>query len=226
MPKTVLQWELRRNNVNSNGGVQFICNIQCKQCAYKNPRTKERCNRTVCIGLPYCWQHMRKKLNLRYTDSVIIPGIKGLFAWDSTTNGEGSRVIFNAGQTVVQYKGQRLSHKRMNKRYDYKSEDKKQFDPTAPYAIGFILNNKQVSNDAASKRTVGALANDMYGTSYEANVEFVTDDDGKTELVAIYDIKTGDEITVSYGEDYWEYSKCPVSSDIDCFTYKLKRTRL
>jgi SET domain-containing protein len=48
------------------------------------------------------------------------------------------------------------------------------------------------------------MLNDSYGTTYSNNCKFVVDLDSDTvEVWSIKDIKIGEELFISYGEDYW-----------------------
>jgi hypothetical protein len=48
------------------------------------------------------------------------------------------------------------------------------------------------------------MLNDSYGTTYSNNCKFVVDLDKDTvEVWSIKDIKIGEELFISYGEDYW-----------------------
>ena len=208
------QWVLTRNAGPTKGQTQFQCHLSCMRCKYTIPSTHKRCARRVCVGVPYCFQHIRPAMNLRYGPSTI-PGIKGLFAWDASTKGAGKRCVFKRGQRIAYYTGERLTLAQTNTRYDYHT-----FDPTAPYAIR--LSDGSVV-DAACCRGIGSLINDPKGVAgASANVEL--DDDIIRATDPIYN---GEELFAEYEGLYWRNSRCPArgkrSGSPECFVWRIRQ---
>lgn len=50
---------------------KYGCRIQCMQCAATSSSTNRRCTRRVCLGLPYCFQHVRRELQLDTRDAKV-----------------------------------------------------------------------------------------------------------------------------------------------------------
>jgi len=61
--------------------------------------------------------------------------------------------------------------------------------------------------DSMNRKCFAKYANDALGisiTSFKNNAKIALDDDGKVCLVAIKNIKSGEEIFCSYGSSYWK----------------------
>lgn len=181
-------------NYRGDSGTKFSCDLICERCAGKL-KTGTRCTRTVCIGLPFCWQHLMTCKDdmhgLKIKKSPIAG--KGLFAWSK----EGRRdIVYKPGETITLYEGERLTQAQLTKRFG---------DDTAPYAIdvgGGVI-------DAACRRGAGAIANAPRNGG-ASNAEFRS---GKkagmhvVKLVAIKPIRHNEEILCDYGEIYWNYAR-------------------
>lgn len=120
---------------------KFSCDIKCKKCAAKTNNGQE-CKRTVCIGLPYCHQHLESKMKLKVKDTRYG---KGVFAWDKD-KGEGT-TVFKKGDLLTKYEGETLTQKQLEARYGK--------DATAPY--GIQMGKKFI--DLACVRGIGGLFN-------------------------------------------------------------------
>lgn len=175
-------------------GRKFDCELVCERCTAEL-RGGRQWARTVCIGLPLCWQHLLTckdgRLGLKIKDSPIAG--KGLFAWSK--NG-GNDVVFRNRDTIMIYEGERLTNAQMDLRYDHKD--------TAPYAVGGGDSNV----DAACRRGAGSLANGAFNRQ-TANAEYTTRMEGGVRIVRLRATKTirhGQEILCFYGNKYWEGS--------------------
>lgn len=164
----------------------FSCPLKCVQCKARTKRGT-RCQRHVCLGTPYCHSHMMSELKLRVLQSNIAGAGKGLFAM--LPREEGRVVVFEEGDTIVEYNGETVSQAELDRRYTD--------DLTAPYALCSPTRCK----DAACNRSVGAFANHAAGN--RANATFLPNASGsKIYLVATKDIYNKTEIKVDYGPEY------------------------
>ncbi len=181
----------------------FNCPIECKQCSFEiekpmkrtNTIRKTRCKMQVCLGLPYCWRHMRSKLHLRVGDSEIPNSGKGVFAYHPDRN---VRRVFKKGESITTYDGELISKEEVDRRYS----DSQQI--TAPYVfqIGTSGNNYI---DAACIRGIGGMLNfkPYTGRRNPNNVKGrKVNGQNKVMLYAIKDIHNGDELYLDYGENY------------------------
>ena len=116
----------------------FECDLQCQRCtATKADGTQ--CRRTVCIWLPYCWQHTLREFGVRVGPSMAIPGTSGLL----------SERRFETGSLVVPYVSESVTERVVRSRYG-----------TGPDALGpYLFENR----DAACVRGVGAAPNGAFG---------------------------------------------------------------
>lgn len=165
--------------------LQFSCKLDCVQCAAKTLRGLD-CQRTVCIGTPYCYMHLKTNMRLTIADSKIPNAGKGLFAYDPK-NPDGNEEVFKRGQVIVQYDGEMITNAELDSRYG---------DYTAPYGIqekyGVLY-----TEDGACRRGAGTLANHKPASKANAKLSFGTKKK-RFQLVAIKPIKNGQEIYVSY----------------------------
>ena len=92
-----------------------------------------------------------------------------------------------AGDTICPYNGQVINTHQLEQRYG---------EQTAPYAIR-VKDNKY--EDAALQRGIGSLAN--HKPRAQSNTEFVVSRD-HINLRATKNIRNGQELFVSYGNDY------------------------
>jgi hypothetical protein len=128
----------------NNAGTDFSCRLSCERCTAVTKKGRH-CSRTICIGVPLCWQHLLtcKNLNngVKIRDSPL--ACKGLFAWSRKG---GDDVVFKKGDTIAVYDGEVVDAAKLQARYG---------DATAPYA----LRVGSLTIDAACKRRVGSLTN-------------------------------------------------------------------
>lgn len=125
-----------------------------------------------------------------------VPGVGlGLFALTSKNVAarERKEPVFRAGEKIAPYGGRKITGRELNRLYDYKNDDGKHIDVTAPYGLA-----GRELYDAACIRGAGAYANDATGTGKQNNAELR--DRG---VYATTDIYKGDEIFVDYGGIYW-----------------------
>ena len=120
---------------------KFACDLECKRCIAKTVNGQD-CKRTVCVGLPYCHQHLESKMKLKVKDTRYG---KGVFAWDKDK--AVGAPVFKKGDLITKYEGEILTKRQLEARYGK--------DSTAPY--GIQLENKFI--DLACKRGIGGLFN-------------------------------------------------------------------
>ncbi|MCU0421403.1 MAG: SET domain-containing protein [Bacteroidia bacterium] len=107
---------------------------------------------------------------------------------------------FKKGEIIVEYEGERLTWKECEAR----NQNKKGKEKGAYY---FYINAKNCIDAEYCPAALGRYANDAKGP---ARVKGLTNNaeyqviKGKPYIVAKKNIKMGDEIFVSYGEDYWD----------------------
>lgn len=164
----------------------FSCPLKCVQCTAKTKRGT-RCQRRVCMGTPYCHNHMMSELKVRVLQSNIAGAGKGLFAM--LPNTDDRVLVFAEGDTIVDYRGETVTEAELDRRYSA--------DRTAPYAICSPTRCK----DAACDRGVAAFAN--HAPASRANAKFIPNESGnKIYLVATKNIYNKSEIKVDYGATY------------------------
>jgi len=168
----------------------FSANLHCERCI-GTTQNKTECKRKVCIGMPYCFQHLAKVKNLKIAKSTEPNSGKGLFAFYA--NQRPNATVFQPEAIICQYDGELIDSCTLQKRYD---------DFTAPYTVE-IKNNQYI--DDALYRSIGSLANHK-SISDGANAVFMTkrkrNQPTTVQLVAIRRIKNGEEIFVDYSQDY------------------------
>ena len=177
--------------------VQFQCPLKCGQCRYRIEKENRRCKRRVCIGFPYCYQHLPKKMGIQIKKSEALASIginsKGLYATRD----------FKKGEEIAPYNAPKISSNRASGRYDYCKRGKL-LNNTVPYGMG---DGDQIY-DAACRRVPASLANSPYKTGKHSNAELViSKENNKPYLMAKKNIKAGSEILTRYGKDYWKYNK-------------------
>jgi uncharacterized protein len=153
-----------------------------------------RCPRGSFVHAPYCRFHLRAVLNLDVKTSTIPDAGLGLF----------SLVSRPVGFNLVEYMGELLSAEETERRYPKNS--------SGTYCLkltnSFFL-------DSALSRGVGSLANHP-GKGTKPNVKFVVCTRKKSaRLEVIEKVKAGDEIFVSYGDDYWKDAKNSTHFTVD-----------
>ena len=188
------------------------CPMQCMKCD-ANTVNGRKCGRTTCYTLPYCWQHLKSRANLRIGRTRLLDPatgqrftFKGLFACDRAA--DAVLPVFADGDPIVSYLGVQKSNHRLNQ--DYPGNQ------TAPYAERAYLTNRRrghparvINVDSACMRGVGAFANDRRNGACAGNARCATNAQlasGNREypaLIATANIFDGDEIYVAYGDQYW-----------------------
>lgn len=191
----VLTFEFRDNDT----GKHFTCPMQCKRCTAHNKNGRQ-CNRTVCIGLPYCWLHLQQKEDIKIKNGR---HGKGVFAWDkSNSNKRGAvintrKTIFKPGQVITKYNGEKTNERITNERYGN--------DATAPYAIALPGGTYE---DGACKRGSGTIFNHSNRKSEQkAKLTYERKKVGDRWVYngvvkCLKPIKNGQEIFVDYGNRY------------------------
>ena len=144
-----------------------------------------RCKRNVIIGLPYCFQHTASIYNLKVKQSTIPNAGLGLFALDKTKN--DNDIVFKNNEIICPYHGEVINKDELIKRYNVY---------TAPYGIQ-VKNN--MYEDGALQRGIGSLIN--HKTRIQSNCKF-TGNYRDIKIKAIKNIRNGQELFVSYGNEY------------------------
>jgi hypothetical protein len=170
-------------------GDGFSCHLECSRCEHLNSNG-QRCRRTVCFGIPVCWQHTRAQYGVR-TGTSTIPGAgKGLFAMKA----------FAIDDWICPYVGESITDACSDLRYG---------QGTAPYSTA--ANDQGTQHlDSACRRGTAAMANGLFyanGRSrplaqHNARIYFNEDNGDRPWLGAIRPIAVGHEIFVYYGTDY------------------------
>jgi tRNA A-37 threonylcarbamoyl transferase component Bud32 len=184
------------------------------------------CKLRTTTTFPCCWIHSRvgsrtesrcagarihrpgpDKVSLRVKPSRIAAAGRGLFV---DAKKSGRKAVFQAGNRIARYTGKILTQKQLDRRYPG--------DELAPYAVSAgRVNGKRVYIDGRSwKSSVARYANDGCGAKYGASRivngvathcartnAFLKSVKGKVWLVALKDLRDGDEIYAEYGEGYW-----------------------
>lgn len=177
--------------------IHLNCRLQCMRCKAETV-TGERCSRTTCLSLPFCWQHLKYFTHLKilpttlFKNNTPVAGL-GLFADDASAN---PNPVFKPGDIITSYIGQRRSQEETDKDYG---------DCVAPYALKTSSN---VVIDAACLRSVAAFANDIRNDNTCSgkcliNAQLYSNGNFYPVMKATKDIYHGDEIFVNYGEGYW-----------------------
>lgn len=197
-----MPWRYTHANVTQEDTHTFACDLRCRQCEAP-ARDGSRCKRTVCIWMPFCWQHAQRLLGVRVAPSRVLANSNGLFATRA----------FAKGEMVAPYGGDVLTEADVKSRYG-----------SGPYAIGPYLLSRV---DSACNRYIASAANGGFGTVDRALVNIVyfptahqyhgppkregtvyqgrrlsRDNLGiKWWTFASRDIAAGDEIVASYSDD-------------------------
>jgi hypothetical protein len=166
-----------------NNHIHFEGTLHCSQCIGTS-KNGQRCRRRVCIGTPYCYQHLRSEKHLTIKKSNIANAGKGLFAF-----GPENQIIFKKDETIIKYIGELIDHREVESRYA---------EFTAPYTV--ILKQDEYS-DAALERGAGALANQGTKNNARLGVNFRTKPHYAL-LKSTRNIRGGEEILLDYGDRY------------------------
>ncbi len=162
-----------------NKKVFFQCFLKCSQCKAKT-HAGHRCSRNVCIGLPYCSQHLKSHMDLNIGKSHIPNANKGIFAYNPNKT-----IVFKKGDIVCEYSGEVLSTSALLQRYGPR---------TAPYTFEL---EKNAYIDSACERCVASIINHSKKSNVDWDIK-----QGKVYLRAKKNIKHGTELYVDYGPDY------------------------
>jgi hypothetical protein len=169
----------------------FQGQLQCNRCIADNV-DNTKCKRIVCLGLPYCFQHLKSFKHLQIRDSEIPNSGKGLFAVNPDAR-RANAVVFNTDGDICDYHGELIDHAELVRRYG---------THTAPY--GMTIKQHERYEDGALVRGVGTLVNHMTGRNANAafKIVMINKKAHHVKLQALKPIRNGDEIYVDYGNEY------------------------
>eukprot|EP00741_Cyanophora_paradoxa_P001585 tig00000492_g1536.t1 len=198
---------------------------QCQAGVHEGSYEDEQCRTLACLTWPMCERHMREICRLEVRTSTIPGAGMGLFAV-----GDPSEVVFGPGRPgrhprtgeplpgepglVCFMEGELLTQAQFDRRYPMTA--------TAPYALEVPPSSIL---DQIYLRGVGGYANDCGVSFGDGRVAFrrgyPTPEGARTcsklghnayfdcsnespRLLAIRDIRGGDEVFVAYGREYWK----------------------
>jgi hypothetical protein len=132
----------------------------------------------------YCWIHLAQLEGARIKQSNIKDAGKGLFATRD----------FKKGEKIADYTGDLVLVK-----------DGNDNEPSGNLSHYILELTQVIGIDAARTNTAaGRMVNDARRTEYNNNVRFSCNQINKTaKLIALRNIKKGEEFYVSYGKNYW-----------------------
>jgi len=172
--------------------IYFMGQLECARCIAISKNGNE-CRRKVCIGMPYCWQHLLSVKHLKIKPSTEEDAGKGLFAINPQQR--QNAIVFQTNAEICNYYGEFIDLDTLENRYG---------DYTAPYTIQVKKNERY--EDAALHRGIGSLANHSLNN---ANVSFhikrVAGRNHHVVLKALRPIRNGEEIFINYGNEYLFY---------------------
>lgn len=192
----------------------FSCPLVCVRCAGISADGRTRCKRNTCKALPFCNQHALKYLGVEVRQTADV-GL-GLFAKKRLRRTPDDAVVFEAGDLVAWYIGERLG---------------------APFRDAQVLKNDRYGNndapyvwehtshrmwDAACVRGIASYANSgaRRGLGTNASIRHAPRNDWDQRMGAVGDgefpgdihpfprimadreIRHGQEIIVGYGPSY------------------------
>ena len=220
MPKRqqpVYKYEYRSDEAGMSK--KFKCNLQCYRCAAQTGRGAQ-CTRKVCIGLPYCAQHMRSMLSLEIRPSDIPGAGLGVFAIRRIA--KASKLVFHEGDEIAEYFGECLTTQEHSKRYG-----------SEQYGLGVYSYDDDAGNtiDASCARSVASMIN-SHPNHHNCEAEILTDEKGPggchiIRIVATEDIKDGEELLLNYGERYFSGADQNIkysTSNVPRFKNRKRRT--
>ena len=183
----------------------FRCRLKCMQCIGKT-REGTRCERKTCTTLPFCPMHLKKHAHLRVGRTSLKDNNRprrrlpfaGLFACDPTQ--KKGEIVFKEDSWIVAYIGDKMTKNGLDARYPQ--------DDTAPYAVTRQYYPNQIW-DGACSRGVANFANDAHGVNGRHNNAYLVYGTSMMGLRATEDIRNGDEILTSYGNEYWQHKPLP-----------------
>jgi len=165
-------------------GDDYDAPLETHRCR-ANAKAGNRCKNRVTIGLSTCWQHTLSQKFLQIKTSTIPNAGDGLFARRGKID-DRTIVVFKSGNVVCQYNGEIISQQTLEDRYG---------DNTAPYGVE-LRGRKE---DGALARGVGTLINH---NPRKKNCRIATNRANRAQIIAIKNVKNGDELFVSYGRSY------------------------
>lgn len=157
----------------------------CDQC---NGTTKvgNRCSRRTCKIGTYCFQHLKSVRGLAVKKSSILNSGNGLFATRDIIVRRGSTKV------IIPYTGEVMTRQQVTNRYGM---------GLGQYV--FCRSKTSCVDGRSSQASVGRYANACdcpgQGLSNKCNSKFSK----AGNLVATKTIRTGTEILVKYGQEYW-----------------------
>ena len=214
--KTAMKFSFWNNANRNEANHKFDCFLKCRRCIHVQTNGVQ-CKRNVCMGRPYCWQHMK---DIRIAKSKIPQAGNGIFAKLSKEKRqmqEHHDIVFSKGDIIGHYIGELLDARKLDERYG---------ESTAPYAL-HLSNDMYV--DCACDRSIVALANHaMDSKSKNAELEFyMNPQNGLASgvLRASKNIKDGDEILTDYIESNSENHNTELAYKLDDNTFHETKPR-
>lgn len=172
----------------------FECQVESLQCT-EHTKAGAQCRRRTVIGSPYCATHLKFNHHLTIKPSTIPGAGKGLFAINPLKTAKPNEIIFRQHERIVIYHGERITEEELLERYR---------DKTGPYAV--VVSNADVKEkdreyeDGACTRCIGSIANTK--TRYDQCNARLGKYQGEARLMAVKNIRNGQEIFCWYGEEY------------------------
>lgn len=159
----------------------------CKKCGQPIKDARGRCRRRTCVTQPRCWQHTQQVQGLRVKPSTVAGAGKGLFATKT----------FERNQTIAPYKGEKLTHAQLERRYPG--------DTVAQYVA---QRGPDLFLDAR-RTSAGVARYANHKRPPQNNADLTAAPHNKVELEAKRRIRPGQEIFVDYGPEYWQQRRRP-----------------
>jgi len=191
----------------------------CRQCEYIKS-DGHRCRLHSCYEAHYCWIHLKKVQKVRIAPSRLPLVGLGLFARTNkalppallnklksrkaTRQERAQYTVFNTGDVIGEYEGEKLTKRELASRYDYETETGEEIQQVAPYGA---MNVKGDITDALCVRNFTAYSNDPFKSKEQQNAKIIGH---RLRLVAIRPIYEGEEILIKYGRGYW-HSGYPIA---------------
>ena len=170
-------------------GLKFRENLRSFHCSATND-TGTHCHNISVIGEHYCWIHLLWKKHLRIKPSNIQGAGKGVFAVNKRL--PDNAVIFQKGQTILNYDGEEINRHTLEQRYG---------NNTAPYAVQ-VNRQRDIYEDGALDRSVMSCVNSPPNGT-QANCRLTTNTERTHCIVkASRDIRNGQELFANYGGEY------------------------
>jgi hypothetical protein len=183
------------NPVHPDNDIKFNGQLKSMQCDFVKA-DGHQCRRRCVIGLPCCFSHLPVRYHVIVKPSLIPGAGKGLFAYDKTKG--PNDIVFKGerhttytrtpGDKICPYYGEIINQHQLQERYG---------ENTAPYGIEISDNRYE---DAALERGVGSLLNHKLRAS--SNCTFSINRNNRIDIRATKNIRNGQELHVSYGNQY------------------------